>query len=91
MLAHEVEDLLERPALLGQGAGEMGSALPDLSENRPLEKLLAVLGDSVGGEPAEPADFVGREVEGGFVQGAIESPSRFSLSAVSFQPDLRRQ
>ena len=60
VLAHEVEDLLERPALLGQRAGEEGSVRSDLSENGPLEKLLAVLGDSVGGEPAEPADFVGR-------------------------------
>ena len=68
MLAHEREDLVRGPALLGQRLVEELRVGADLAEDRPLQQPLAVRRHRVGGQPSEPPHLVGREVE--LVHGA---------------------
>ena len=63
VLAHECDQLLRGPSLLGQRLVEEPRAVAYLAEDRPLEQPLAVRGHRVRGQPAQPPQLVGREVE----------------------------
>src|SRR5690349_3868475 len=65
VLAREREDLLEGAALLRQLLFEDRRARSDLAEDGPLEEIRAMRRDRVGGQLAETAQLVRREVKGG--------------------------
>jgi len=63
VLAHEAQQLLERPPLLGQRLVEEARGGPDLAEHRAIDEPGAVVGHGVGGQTPDPPDFLGREIE----------------------------
>ena len=65
VLADEGDDLVRRPAGLRQGHVEGGCVGADLPEHRPFGEPRPMLGDAIGGQPAQPPHLLGVEVEVG--------------------------
>ena len=63
VLADEGEDVLDRHPLLGHRLLEQRRARADLSEDGARGQLRAMIGNGVGGQITDPADFVRREIE----------------------------